>query len=243
MTALIWASDQGFENIVKLLLEHNAKPSLQDNDGDTALTVASSQGFENIVKLLLEHNANVNLQNKYGWTALEIAEEKGNTTIVEIMMPFVIEKIAITEEQRQKLAKEQDGIDLISMDDITKEPLDKLMILEEHLFLRKTIMDHMISKVGSPEGILDPFTRTPISAEIQHALLGHFLLPINLLKSGGPIYRDAADLQKREDWIVMTGEPETEKGKEELKELEDEAAEFRKRIDDTLARYNYSYAE
>ena len=104
-------------------------------------------------------------------------------------------------------------------------------------------MDHMISKVGSEEGILDPFTRKPIFSEIQHALLNYFSLPSDLLEKWGPIYGDAANLQKRENWIVMTGEPETEKGKEALKELEDEAAKFRKRIRDTLERYNYSYAE
>ena len=243
-TALIWTSIKGNENIVELLLEHKANVNLQDKYGWTALMFASNSGYPGIVKLLLENDADITKKSKKGETALEIAEQKGNTKIVEIMMPFFIEKkMAITEEQRQKLAREQDGIDLISLDDITKEPLDKLMILEKHLFLRKTIMDHMISKVGSKEGILDPFTRQPISAEIQLALLGYFSLPINLLKSGGPIYKDAADLQKRENWIVMTGEPETEKGKKELKKLEDEAAELKKRIRDTLARYNYSYAE
>ncbi len=246
-TALIIASRKGFENIVKLLLKHNANPNLQNNNGFTALISASRKGFENIVKLLLEHNADINLQRPDGSTALDQAKVTGNTKIVKILMSFVIEKnLAITEEERQKLSKKQDGIDLISMDDITKEkePLDKLMILGKYLFLRKTIMDHMISKVGSEEDILDPFTREPISAAIQDALLGYFELPLNLLKRGGPIYKDARDLQQRENLIQMIGEPEVEEDKKELKELEDDAAGLRKRIRDTLERrYNYSYAE
>jgi len=178
-------------------------------------------------------------------TPLQKARKTGQDGVTNIIESFsaLPQKMAVTEEQRQKLAEEQDGIDLISTDDITKEPLDKLMILGGHLFLKKTIIDHMISKVASKEGILDPFTQQPISTEIQHALLEYFSLPIKLLEKGGPIYEDVRDLQMRENWIVMTGEPETEKAENELKELEDEAAEFRKRIRDTLARYNYSSTE
>ena len=242
-TALIIAAWRNYLEVAKLLLERNSDVNIQDKSGQTALIIAANEGHLEMVKFLLKNGADIGLENHDGETALKLAEKSGNTQIVKIMMAFVIEKMAITEEQRQKLAKEQDGIDLISADDITKEPLDKLMILGKLLFLRKTIMDYMISKVGSEEGILDPFTRIPISAEIQLALLGYFSLPINLLKSGGPIYRDSADLQQRENWIVMTGEPETEKEREELKELEDDAAEFRKRIRDTLERYNYSSTE
>ncbi len=242
-TSLMVAAESGHLEIASLLIKSGAAVDARDYSGYTALMFALLSLRVAMVELLLENGVDITIKSQKGKTALEIAEQKGNTEIIEIMMPFVIEKIAITEEQRQKLAREQDGIDLISLDDITKEPLDKLMILEKHLFLRKTIMDHMISKVGSPEGILDPFTRKPIPTEIQLALVGYFSLPIKLLKREGPIYKDAADLQKRENLIVMTGEPETEEGKKELKELEDEAAEFRKRIRDTLASYNYSYAE
>ena len=239
-SVLMYAVYFGNLGVVKFLIENGANINVQDGFGQTALMKAAAKGSLEVVRLLIESGANVDVQDGSGQTAIEIAEKEGKIKIVEIMMPFVIEKIAIAEKQRQKLTREQDGIDLISMDDITKEPLSKLMILNKRLFLRKTIMDHMISKAGSPEGILDPFTRKPIPAEIQLALLGYFSLPMDLLKSGGPIYEDAKDLQQRENWIVMTGEPETEKEKKELEELENEAAGFRKRIRDTLTRYNYS---
>jgi len=244
-TALMGAAEGGRLELAKLLLEKGASIDAQSKAGRTALIYAAMR-YDNpeIAELLLEWGVDIAVKDKYGETALEIAKRSGKTGIVKVIRSFsVIDRLAITEEQRQKFAKEQDGIDPISMDDITKESLDKLMILEKYIFLRKTIMDHMISKVGSDEGILDPFTRKPIPAGVQYALLDYFGLPSNLLKEGGPIHQDAEDLQQRENWIVMTGEPETEKEKEELKELENEAAEFRKRIRDTLASYNYSSTE
>ena len=244
-TALMITVTNNHPKVVELLLDRGAKTDIKRPEvGWTALMLATQVGNAEIARLLLDYGADIDTQDNDGYTALTWAGIFDHPEIEKIIKDFVVEKkLAITEEQRQKLAKEQGGLDLISTDDITEEPLDKLMILEEHLFLRKTIMDHMISKVASEEGILDPFTRKPIPAEIQRALLGHFSLPVELLEKEGPIYENAEDLQIRENEIVMAGGPETEKGKEELKELKDQAAELRKRIHDTLARYNYSYAE
>ncbi len=185
------------------------------------------------------------LKEEFFWWKPQQKEEARELllTVIDILQKNLKEVI---EEQLKPLLGEQDGNDPISFDDIRQEPADKLIILgEEHprLFLKKTIMDHMISKVGSEEGILDPFTRQTIPIETQIILLKYFSLPTNLLTPGGPIYKDARDLQERENWIVMAGEPETEEKIKDLEELKYEANFYRKRIRDTLARYNYNYAE
>ncbi len=230
----VGAFDDDLE-IVKLLVKAGADLNLKDELGETALMWAIGRNLR-IVEFLVQAGANPMIKDGGGMTAKNIAERGGLINTVK----------AIDNAFMQRLIKEQGDIDPISMENITYEPSDKLIVLgEEHpyLFLKKTIMNHMISKVGSEEGILDPFTRKRIPDEVQQDLLEYFSLPADLLRPGGPIYHDAVDLQVRENLIVMRGEPETEEGRKELDELKDEAAFYRKRLYDTLARYNYNYAE
>jgi ankyrin repeat protein len=53
-TALMAASEAGHANIVKLLLKHNADPSLTDAYGETALMKALKHGHESIALLIQE---------------------------------------------------------------------------------------------------------------------------------------------------------------------------------------------
>ena len=80
-----YTSNNGHVDIVKALLEKNAKVDLQDNNGCTALIWASCNGHIDIVKALLEKNAKVDLQNKYGDTALMMASNKGHVDIVNLL--------------------------------------------------------------------------------------------------------------------------------------------------------------
>ncbi|MHC4687433.1 MAG: ankyrin repeat domain-containing protein, partial [Planctomycetota bacterium] len=57
------AAQNGYTEIVKLLLEKNADVNLKrTSDGLTALWMAAQDGHTEIVKLLLEKNADVNLK-------------------------------------------------------------------------------------------------------------------------------------------------------------------------------------
>lgn len=85
-TALIYASQIGNANIIKMLLQHGANINFQDGLGRTALMEASNRGYENIVKSLLEHNANVNTGDKNGWTALMYAAQAGNENIAAMLL-------------------------------------------------------------------------------------------------------------------------------------------------------------
>ena len=85
-TALILASDRGYTEIVKLLLEAGANVNLQDSHGNTALMWASSKGHIEVVRLLLESGAKVDLQNKDGATALMWASGDGKKEIAKILL-------------------------------------------------------------------------------------------------------------------------------------------------------------
>jgi len=239
-----------------------------DIESAESLPAGTPEDFLEVVKLLVKAGANVSAKdNKHNWPVLFYALAGGDQAIVQFLieagaLSTIKDKVKATDFAarfgwndlikliddlfRQRLIKKQDGLDPLLMVDITQEPSDKLIILgNEHpyIFLKKAMMDYLISKVGSEEGIVNPFTRKPISKKSQRHLLKYFSLPENLLGPEGPIYNAAKALQLRENLIVMMGEPETEEGRKELDGLKDEVAGFRKQIHDTLVRYNYNYAE
>jgi ankyrin repeat protein len=51
-TALMTASAEGEEQVVRLLLAHGADPDLKDVDGDTAASFARQKGHTAVVQLL-----------------------------------------------------------------------------------------------------------------------------------------------------------------------------------------------
>jgi ankyrin repeat protein len=95
-TALMLASEHGYQNIVTLLLEHyqidldiQSKPF-----GTTALTYAVAKNHVEIVRKLIDRKANVNLSNNNNnnnkdndnETALMIASKNGNQNIVALLL-------------------------------------------------------------------------------------------------------------------------------------------------------------
>ncbi len=67
MLVSIWPSSN-YKEIVRLLLEHNADPDLQNQDG--ALRLASLYGHNSVVRMLLDHpNTDPNLQTYTGWAS------------------------------------------------------------------------------------------------------------------------------------------------------------------------------
>ena len=72
-TALIAASKNNHENIVKMLLEKNADVNIQGKYG-TAVELPPKRGYENIVKMLFDKGVDPNARNKYD-IALELASK------------------------------------------------------------------------------------------------------------------------------------------------------------------------
>lgn len=84
-TALIWAVDKDYIDIVKLAIQKKADMNIFDKNGMTALMVAVKQGKVEMTKLLIENGANLNSIGGQG-SALMIATEKGNTEFVNLLI-------------------------------------------------------------------------------------------------------------------------------------------------------------
>ena len=77
-TALIYACCGGYEDVVKVLLDHGAEIESHNENGHTPLMEAASGGHVNVAKLLLERGACINSHsNEFKESALTLACYKG----------------------------------------------------------------------------------------------------------------------------------------------------------------------
>ncbi|KAL7801863.1 putative kinesin [Trichoderma afarasin] len=85
-TALSWASGNGHEAIVRLLLQNGAKADTTDISDRTPLMWAALSGNDTIIELLLQSGASIDAtDNSYG-TALSHAARRGHQTSVELLL-------------------------------------------------------------------------------------------------------------------------------------------------------------
>merc|ERR1712025_1055650 len=84
-TALIWASTEGHDKVVKFLIDKKAVVNVQNDGGLTALIYASSKGHKKIVKYLLDANAIIQAASKENETALSLAKKNGHREIVKML--------------------------------------------------------------------------------------------------------------------------------------------------------------
>lgn len=85
-TILIWASYNGYLELVKILLKKTINLNAKNKYGYTALIKASYKGNLEIVKSLLEKGANLNIANNYNYTALIWAVIGGKIEIVKTLV-------------------------------------------------------------------------------------------------------------------------------------------------------------
>ena len=86
ITSLMMASQDGHEEIVKLLLDIGAGVNQTTQSGNTALILASQNGHEETVKLLLDKGALVNQTTQNGSTALLRASHNGHKDTVTLLL-------------------------------------------------------------------------------------------------------------------------------------------------------------
>ncbi|KAJ6103653.1 hypothetical protein N7486_003875 [Penicillium sp. IBT 16267x] len=82
---LIWASQNGHDKTVQMLLKYGADVNAQDGEGGNALYAASYRGHDKIVQMLLEHGADVAQGGRYG-NALQAASLGGHDKIVQMLL-------------------------------------------------------------------------------------------------------------------------------------------------------------
>ncbi|XP_073999351.1 ankyrin repeat and SAM domain-containing protein 1A-like isoform X3 [Rhodnius prolixus] len=88
-SALHHAALNGHQEIVEMLLSHEASPNIVDDKGCSPLHLAAWTGNVNIVRLLLCHGpsvTNVNLTNKDKETALHCSAQYGHTGVVSLLL-------------------------------------------------------------------------------------------------------------------------------------------------------------
>ena len=85
-TALMFAAERGFVEIVKTLLAQGANLNHQNKYGFAALHAAASNNHAEVVKLLLEKGAQVDPRDELGQTPLYFAAERGYLEVVRLLV-------------------------------------------------------------------------------------------------------------------------------------------------------------
>ena len=107
-TALIYASYNGNESCVRLLLEAGADKEARAKTGSTALMIASTEGHESCVRVLLASGADKDAVKNGGATALTLASERGHDSIVQVLVEAGADASGLTVVEFMKAAKSGD---------------------------------------------------------------------------------------------------------------------------------------
>ena len=86
-SALAFASQEGYTDIVNILLDNGASDESRDNDyGRTPLWLAAAKGQTDVVRALVSAGADVNTQRNDGISALGIASQEGYTEVAKMLL-------------------------------------------------------------------------------------------------------------------------------------------------------------
>lgn len=83
---LQYAVGNSLEDIVAILLNHNADPNVRDSEQQTPLhDAAMRRDSENIIRLLVEHGADINAVDEYGQTPIDLAKDCRRKSNVKLL--------------------------------------------------------------------------------------------------------------------------------------------------------------
>ncbi|XP_067282389.1 transient receptor potential cation channel, subfamily N, member 1 [Pseudorasbora parva] len=83
---LLLAAEQGHTEVVRVLLQNNARVDVFDKEGKAAIHLAAEQGHQDIVDILLSHKAFVNAKTKQGLTPLHLSAQSGSAQLVRLLV-------------------------------------------------------------------------------------------------------------------------------------------------------------
>ena len=83
---LHYATSQGHQNVVELLLNMGADSNLANKGGCTPLHLAAISNNEDIVKLLINKGANPNVADMNGKTPIHFTEINGQKDVVKMLL-------------------------------------------------------------------------------------------------------------------------------------------------------------
>ena len=85
-TPMIIASQEGYTNVVELLLKHEIQPNITNTiNGITSLILACQNGHHDTAELLLSNGADPNIQASNGVAAIHQACYNGHYTVTELL--------------------------------------------------------------------------------------------------------------------------------------------------------------
>lgn len=102
-TALHWAIEGGYPEIVRMLIESKASVYLSNNEGWTPFSLASRKGNGQIVSLLMQELKSGNEKGKYGLSSLAFAARYGHGSTVGRLLDHGLEVDECDEDQNTPL--------------------------------------------------------------------------------------------------------------------------------------------
>jgi ankyrin repeat protein len=85
-TAIMYAAQEGNEEIARALLNKGADVNAKNVDGESALIFATENGHTAVAAMLIENGADVNAKSHDGSSALKTAMDNGLTEIVKLLL-------------------------------------------------------------------------------------------------------------------------------------------------------------
>ncbi|KAK4446795.1 ankyrin repeat-containing domain protein [Podospora aff. communis PSN243] len=214
-SALSWASENGHEGVVKLMLSSCQPPerlrvNMGDRYGRTPLSYAAMSGNVAIAKMLLKAGARASLEDKLGMTPLSYAILNGNETVITLLERKE-DKKSSAESTMQKMLLSAAGmgdgmlvmrllrtkrVDVNGVDERGLTPLDRAIENTGEVDLETTGLISVAAQHGSKdviERLLERGGRTPLS---WAAIKGHVDI-VQLLLDSKKVDIDPRDSEGR----------------------------------------------
>ncbi|EGX53194.1 hypothetical protein AOL_s00006g572 [Orbilia oligospora ATCC 24927] len=114
-TALLFAAKEGYEDIMRVLIDSGANPEAKNSSGEAAISLAVGNGHESIVQMLIGIGVNLEVKDHRGQTPLFIAARNGSDSIFRRLMESKSDIKAVnTEAQTALMAAVERGHEMIA---------------------------------------------------------------------------------------------------------------------------------